>query len=499
VTQFTQGGANPAALGVPDLFVQVQAPPAGALPGAPSNIIGIVGSATWGPVNAPVVFGDFAGATALFGTMQARKYDLLTQVALAVLEGANAFVGVRVTDGTDVAASATVQTNCLTLTAKYTGTRGNGLKLDVAAGTAPSSFKLTLSLPGLAPESFDNLTGSGNAFWVAAAAAINSGQSTARGPSQLATATAGAGTTAPAIAATAFSGGLDGAGVTGTILVGADSTPRTGMYALRNTGLSLLVLADCDASATWSTQTAFAKSELCYAIAVSPAGDTISAFASANTNDDPWLKLILGDWTYFLDGVNNVTRLVSPQGRAAGRKAVLGPHRSTLNQSLNGVVATQSSQANKAYSQAELQSIAGARGDVVAFPSPGGQYFAMRFGRNTSSDPSKHQDNWTTMTNYLARSMGLGLGEFVGRLQTPEQRREAASAIGAFLQAEQDAGRIDSFSVQIDGNNNPPNQVALGVEKANVLVRYLSTVEYFLVDFTGGQTVTPLSALPAAA
>jgi hypothetical protein len=39
--------------------------------------------------------------------MQNRKYDLLTQVALAVLEGANAFVGVRVTDGTDVAASAT--------------------------------------------------------------------------------------------------------------------------------------------------------------------------------------------------------------------------------------------------------------------------------------------------------------------------------------------------------------------------------------------------------
>jgi hypothetical protein len=46
--------------------------------------------------------------------MQNRKYDLLTQVALAVLQGANAFVGVRVTDGTDVAASAAIQTNCIT-------------------------------------------------------------------------------------------------------------------------------------------------------------------------------------------------------------------------------------------------------------------------------------------------------------------------------------------------------------------------------------------------
>jgi hypothetical protein len=52
--------------------------------------------------------------------------------------------------------------------------------------------------------------------------------------------------------------------------------------------------------------------------------------------------------------------------------------------------------------------------------------------------------------------------------------------------------------VQIDGNNNPPTSRAGGPE-GHVLVRYLSTVEYFLVDFTGGQTVTPLSALPAAA
>lgn len=500
MTQFTQGGANPAALGVPDLYLQVQAPPAAALPGAPSNIIGVVGTATWGPVNSPVVFGDFAGATAAFGAMQARKYDLLTQVALSVLEGANAFVGVRVTDGTDVAASATVQSNCLTLTAKYTGTRGNALTAVFAAGTAPSSTKLTLSLPGVAPETFDNLTGSGNAFWVNVAAAINAGQSTSRGPSQLVTATAGAGTTAVALATVTFASGTDGATtITGTVLIGADSSPRTGMYALRNTGLALMVLADCDASATWSTQVAFGKSELCYPIAVSPAGDTISNFASTNTVDDPWISIIFGDWITFVDGVNNLVRTVSPQGKKAGRKAVLGPHRSTLNQALTGVAGTQSSGLSKTYSNAELQQLAAARGDVVAFPSPGGQYFAMRFGRNASSDPGKHQDTYTTMTNYLARSMGLGLGQFVGRDITDEEMREAASSIGSFLQAEKDAGRIDSYSVQIDRNNNPPSQTALGVQKATVMVRYLGVVEYFLVDFTGGPTVTPASTLQLAA
>lgn len=500
MTQFTQGGANPAALGVPDLFVQVQAPPAAALPGAPSTAIGFVGTATWGPVNAPVVFGDFAGGSAAFGAMQTRKYDLLTQAALAVLQGANSFVGVRVTDGTDVAASAIVQTNCITLTAKYTGTRGNQLKLDIATGTAPSSFKATISLPGLAPETFDNVTGAANAFWVNLAAAINAGQSATRGPSQLVTASAGVGTTAPALATSAFTSGTDGATtINSTVLIGSDASPRTGMYALRNSGIALLVLADCDTPASWSTQVAFAKSELCYAITVSPAGDTISNFGTSNTVDDPWHSPLFGDWATFVDGVNNVVRLVSPQGIKAGRKSVAGPHRSTLNQSVQGVAGTQLSALSKTYSIAELQQIAAARGDVLAFPSVGGQYFSFRFGRNGSSDPGKHQDTYTTMTNYLARSMGLGLGAFVGRLITKDEMREAANTIGAFLENEKQSGRIENYSVQIDGGNNPPNQIALGVQKATVMVKYLSTVEYFLVDFTGGQTVTPASALPLAA
>jgi hypothetical protein len=130
------------------------------------------------------------------------------------------------------------------------------------------------------------------------AAAINNGQSAARGPSQLATATAGVGTTAPGDATTTLTGGTDGATtITSTVLIGADTTPRTGMYALRNTGLwPLVVPATATPRPAGRPLLAFAKSELCQGIAVSPAGDTISNFATANTNDDPWLKVIFGDW-----------------------------------------------------------------------------------------------------------------------------------------------------------------------------------------------------------
>lgn len=498
MTQFIQGGANPAAQGVPDLYVQVNAPPAAALPGAPANLIGMVGTATWGPVNSPVVFGDLAGAVAAFGAIQNRKYDLVTHVAAAALQGANAFVGVRVTDGTDVAASATIQTTCLTLTAKYTGTRGNLIQWTIATGSAPSSSKLTLTMPGMQPETYDNLVGAGNALWVAAAAAINNGQGPFRPKSDLCTATAGAGTAAPTNATGSLTAGTDGATtITSTVLLGSDTTPRSGMYALRNTGIALLDLCDADASTSWSTQIAFAKTELCYAVGCSPAGDTIAGFATAMGTaaiDDPWGKVILGDWPLLNDTINNLVRAVSPQAYFVGVKSVAGPHRSGLNRPLAGLVGTQKSAANQTYSTAELQSLAASRGDVIMAPSVGGAYFSFRMGRNSSSDPGKHGDNWTTMTNYLAKSFGQGLGQFVGRLITADETREAKSAIGAFLEAERQAGRIDSYSVDISNA-----QATLGVQKATVMVRYLSTVEYFLVDFTGGQTVVIPQSLAQAA
>ncbi|MGC7986160.1 phage tail protein, partial [Salmonella enterica] len=63
--------------------------------GLPTNILGIVGTAQWGPVNAPTTIGDMTGYAQTFGAVQNRKYDMGTQVALAVLQGANNFKCVR--------------------------------------------------------------------------------------------------------------------------------------------------------------------------------------------------------------------------------------------------------------------------------------------------------------------------------------------------------------------------------------------------------------------
>jgi hypothetical protein len=207
--------------------------------------------------------------------------------------------------------------------------------------------------------------------------------------------------------------------------------------------------------------------------------------------DDPYIKVLFGDWVYMADGTNNIpSRLVSPQGFWAGRKIVGGPHQSALNKPLNGVIGTQKAATSTVYAQAELQLIGQARGDVLVMNPPGGDYPAFAFGRTASSDASRRQETYTTMTNYLARSLDQagGLGRFVGELATPDETREAEGVIGGFLQAEWDGGRIGNANGTIPYSVKVTNP-ALGVQKATVKVQYLSVIEYFIVDLTGGASV----------
>ena len=488
---YNQGGANPSALTVPDVYTNVQAPPAAPAQGLSTNILGVVGVGSWGPVNSAVLM-SLASALAMFGGVANRAHDLCTHLAIGNQQGAQVFAPVRVTDGTDLAASGNLGgSTCLTLTGKYTGSLGNKLQAALAVGSAANTFKITLSLPGQVPETFDNIPGTANAFWVNAAAAINSGQSVSRGPSQLAVASAGVGTAAPAAATTTLTGGTDGAtGVTYTQLLGADGANRTGMYALRGLGCSQALLAECSTPSTWGAQLAFALSESCELVDASAAGGTPASFATDMTTagvDSPWFKAMVGDWVYWIDGVNNVTRLVSPQAFYAGGKVAQLPSQSMLNKQVLGCAGTQKSYAQQTYSQADLQTIASARGDVICNPCPGGAYFGVRFGRNSSSDPGRHQDAYTTMTNFLATSLNGAGGQFVGQVMTAEEANEADASISAFLQglATPAAGppQIGAFSVAIISNN------ATGVQTANVMVQYLGIVEYFVIDLTGGQTV----------
>ncbi len=494
-----QGSINTTALIVPDLYVQIVPPQVALLNGVPTNVLGVVGTATWGPTNSPTIIGNMAMYAQAFGAIQNRTYDMGTAVAVAVQQGANNFRCVRVTDGTDTAATAAVQTNCLTLTAKYTGTLGNTVTVALANGSAAGTWKVTVAAPTLNPEVFDNIGAglSGNPLWAAIAAAINNGTSVQRGPSQIITAAAGAGTTAPTAASFTLSGGTDGATtISGSVLIGQDTIPRKGMYALRNQGVSVAMLADCSDSTTWATQVSFGLSEGIYMIGVGPAGDTITNAVSTKSTagiDSYAFKLLFGDWVYWLDTVNGVTRLVSPQAFVAGLLANLSPQNSSLNKPIYGVVGTQKSFANQTYSSAELQTLIQAGIDLITNPVPGGSYFGCRCGHNSSSNALTQGDNYTRMTNYIASTINAGMGKYVGQLQSATVRAQAAATLSNFLSSMEQQGMIGAvnggpaFSVQIDANNNPMNRVALGYMQADVKVVYLSVIEKFLVNVEGSQ------------
>ena len=493
------GQLNTTALIVPDLYVQIVPPTVTLLNGVPTNIVGVVGTATWGPVNSPTIIGTMADYARQFGAIQPRKYDAGTAIAAAVLQGAANFRVVRVTDGTETAASATLGATDITFTSKYTGTLGNSITVTLSAGSAKGSTRATVAIPGQMPEVFDNITGTGNALWVALANAINLGQSGMRGPSQIVVASAGIGADAPTLATTTLAGGTDGVStITGSVLIGADTVPRHGMYALRGTGASIAMLTDCDDSTTWSVQESYGLSEGTYMIMVGPAGDTIANAATVKQTagiDCYAVKLLFGDWVYFNDTVNAQVRLISPQGFIAGLLGNLAPQNSSLNKPLYGIVGTQKSAANQVYSTAELQALIQAGLDVITNPVPGGFYFGARCGHNTSSNAVTHGDNYTRMTNYIAATLNAGMGQFVGKLQTPDVRRQAKATLDAFLSNLQQQGQIGTadgspcFQVVLDTSNNPQSRVALGYMQADVKVIYLSVIEYFIINLEGGQSV----------
>lgn len=500
------GTLNTTALIVPDLYVQIVPPKTLLLNGVPTDVLGIAGSASWGPVNQPTICGGMSDYARAFGPIMPRKYDLGTPVAIAVQQGAQNFRCVRVTDGTDSAASLTIL-GAITFTAIHTGSLGNSLSIALSPGSAANSWRVTVSMPGQTPEVFDNIQGVGNAFWQAVANAINNGNGVLRGASQFVVASVSSASTAPATGNYPFSSGTPGSdgavGVTVTTLVGSDALPRTGMYALRGQGCAIAMLADADDQTQWTSQVAFGLSEGCYMILTGPAGDTISnavAVKQAAGIDSYAAKLMFGDWIWWYDQANQVNRLVSPQGFVAGRLANLSPEQSSLNKQLYGVIGSQKSgQANSGmtttYASADLAALLSAGIDVIANPQPAGAFWGVRGGHNSSSNSATNGDNYTRLTNYLASTLSSGMGSYVGQLVNSSLFQNIRATLLAFLNGMLSQGMLGStdgslpFAVVCDASNNPSSRTSLGYVQADVQVQYQAINEKFIVNVEGGQTV----------
>lgn len=483
----------------PGLYVAVVAPPP-VVRGVPTNGLGLVGVASWGPKNAPFVVGSPQMAAISLGAIAARSRDLATACAIAMQMGQYNNTCVRVTDGTDTAASIALKDAAtvtgLTLTGVYTGVLGNTISATVAAGTKPSTFKLTVTLPGGFSEVFDNL-----ANWAEMLSAVNNGQSDIRGASQLVVATIGTSNAAPALNTYTLTGGTDGAtGVTDATMLGADGSPATGMYALQGTGVLTAVLVDHSTSTNWSAMALFGQQQGMFIVGAGSVGQSIPTVATALSTagvDNYSFKALSGDWVYWWDAQNRQRRLVSPSIVWAALRAMLNPNQSTLNKPVNGFLGTQRSEQSVQYSQPEKLAASQGRLDYLANPSPGGNYFSFQTDKNSSSYAATDSEAYTAMTNFLSLTMAANFGWVIGNPQTEDLRDDVNDSITAFLSSlwkQKYIGDVNNptavpFSVQTDSGNNPDNMVSLGVMQTLVKVKYLSIVRVFAISLQGGSTV----------
>lgn len=137
---------NPAAVNADDLYIVIVNPPS-YIRGIATDVIGIVGTASWGPVNAAVHGGSAQDLANTFGPISTASltdpYDMATDAAVAFGQqnGGGSSIegyGVRVTDGTDVAASAAL-TGVTTAAAQIATVGGTITTGDTVALTATST------------------------------------------------------------------------------------------------------------------------------------------------------------------------------------------------------------------------------------------------------------------------------------------------------------------------------------------------------------------------
>lgn len=616
------GNVNVSAMSVPQVLVQI-VPPQFLFNGVATNVCGLVGTASWGPVNLATTFGNYAQYASIFGPTINRNFDMGGHVLLADAQGAGYFSGVRVTDGTDVAASAVIGatgatyatgtvtyainavaaqtvtlngtvwtfvstltgplqiligstlaatlatlaavanassdtltakmtyaasatvltatsvaigtagntltlaasvgtatatlaggvagTTGITITGKYTGSLGNSVKVGFSKGSAANSYKIIVSCPNLATEVFDNVgVGlSGLPLWTALTAAINAGSSTIRPPSNIVVATVGTATTAPIVSTTTLSGGTDGATtITTAVILGVDSVPRSGMYALRNQGVAQFDLCDLSDITSLSTQIAFGIDIGAYVIFATPASDTIANAAfelSSNGIDSFVAKVLFGDWIIWQDTVNGIpTRMTSPQAPSIGLFGNSSPQRNSLNKPIQGIVGTQSTVLGKVYTYSDFQALAAARMDIITLDKTITNNFVHRLGINTSSNPITFGDEYPRVMFFLAKSIQIIGAQYIGANMTSTEMLQAKVALQQFLALAQTNGIIYTFNgtqayqVVLDTTNNTQATAALGYQYAYVKAIIGPIVRYFIINLEGGSSVTISSTPPGA-
>lgn len=117
---FLDGQQNLAALTVPGVYGDIILPTPFLL-GTPTNLEGLVGVGSWGPLNSIIPVSKPTDCALVLGPPVIRTYDIASYVsASSQIGGAIGYLCVRVSDGTDTAATAAIQAGATNATGTIT-------------------------------------------------------------------------------------------------------------------------------------------------------------------------------------------------------------------------------------------------------------------------------------------------------------------------------------------------------------------------------------------
>lgn len=386
-----------------------------------------------------------------------------------------------------------------TLTAKYAGSGPNNLTWQLAKN-ALSTVSAPLWDFTIQKSSYTNAetwqaipAPSTATFIVNLVAAVNTG-TTQRGPSVYFVATSGA--SSGAIGAQAVSGastlGTDTTTITTSTLIGVDgNSNRTGMFALRGSGVNAFVLSGCTDRAADAPIAAFALSE---GIAMGGNGyasgtDPVAANNAITTSPVGLFRFV--NWLGFASTIQTGKRRLWPGGAALATIVSTPPQNSVGDRPLQyGYPAVIDSEYTAelgpiSTGQAYVAQQAGLLYLTTNTPQAGG-VFAFPHGQAASPTPGLSQVSDQRLNNYLAQDLLRVLGPFVHQLQSTQVDDQFRALVVNTLQARYatmirsriiaDAQVIDTLGASTGAGQNSPTSIAQGFNFLQVIITPLVPV-----------------------
>ena len=415
---------------IPGTYIDVRSEGLIGVGGISTGNIGVVGTASRGPVGRVVVLGSYADALDTFGsydrwpdavTEQPKALSLTRTLQQLFAGGASSVYAVRISSVADMASMNWTLTSAtdaalITLQASSPGTWANAIK---AALAAPDGQPVTLTLAlGRTKETFSGA----NAGELAQDIRSGSRFVTVTGPAD-----ADRGTVPKKLVASTTAGGPDGAQITTTEVA-------TGLAALENQPVNFIVVAGVDANTGAAPVLAHLEAtenegrERMAVMGASSDEPATIATNDASKASSPRLILvapgIVADDAARAGEANTTVKLPASYAAAlvAGKLSTLAPHVSLTNQTV------QANDLTREYNRAAQKQLLGTQ--VLALV----KNLGIRALKGITTDTGAfRQISVRRIVDYAKAGVRIGANPYIGRLNNPRVRAALKATLDGFL------------------------------------------------------------------